>query len=157
MTYHYEHWPANHYFLFGGRVMIGSSPGMLLTTHFILAIPFGCFVAWIAPEFHWSITVVASVLLVLTVISLWRCAFTDPGILPRCVAPIAEVTPAPPAQLDVDGSYAKYCDTCHLFRPRRAKHCRHCDVCVLEFDHRQWATETHHSVLHLCSFFLSQF
>lgn len=26
-------------------------------------------------------------------------------------------------------------DTCNLWRPRRTKHCKYCDVCVTRFDH----------------------
>jgi len=40
-----------------------------------------------------------------------------------------------PSRLDVDGSAIKFCETCRLFRPPRAKHCKYCDQCVQEFDH----------------------
>jgi hypothetical protein len=30
---------------------------------------------------------------------------------------------------------AKYCNSCHIIRPQRAKHCFQCNRCVLNFDH----------------------
>lgn len=29
----------------------------------------------------------------------------------------------------------KYCNTCMIYRPRRAVHCQNCDSCVEQFDH----------------------
>ena len=138
MTRHYEHWPGRNYFLCGGRVMLGSTPGGLVLTLLLVAAPFVIWTAWIGADRGtplWT-PVVGSVLLAATLFFLLRCALTDPGILPRCPPPPPDILPAPPLQqLDYDGSDLKYCDTCNLFRPPRAKHCRFCDNCCLQFDH----------------------
>jgi len=57
-------------------------------------------------------------------------AWMDPGYIPRsnerCPEFQEEMTRS-------DGS--KFCDTCRIWRPPRAKHCRFCDACVDQFDH----------------------
>eukprot|EP00484_Ammonia_sp_Unknown_P025715 CAMPEP_0197033742 /NCGR_PEP_ID=MMETSP1384-20130603/12066_1 /TAXON_ID=29189 /ORGANISM="Ammonia sp." /LENGTH=648 /DNA_ID=CAMNT_0042463591 /DNA_START=116 /DNA_END=2062 /DNA_ORIENTATION=+ len=64
-----------------------------------------------------------------TMCSLYRASFTDPGYLPRG----NEETPPPHQQLKPNGS--KFCETCKIWRPPRAKHCRYCNCCVRKFDH----------------------
>lgn len=118
--------------------MTGPKPGGLFLTLLLATAPFGIWMAWIGVSNEtplWT-PIVGSVLLALSLFFLLRCALTDPGVIPRCPAPPPDVLPAPPAhQLDFDGSDLKYCDTCHLFRPPRAKHCRFDDNCCLQFDH----------------------
>ena len=136
MTRHYEHWPGRNHFLCGGRVLLGSTPGGLVLTLLLVAAPFGVWTAWIGADSQtplWA-PVAGSALLAATLFFLLRCALTDPGVLPRCPPPPADILPAPPLdQLDYDGSDLKYCDTCNLFRPPRAKHCRFCDNCCLQY------------------------
>jgi len=138
MTRHYEHWPGKGHFLCGGRVMIGSSPLGLSLTLLLLLGASGLWMSVVAIP-HWNTWMVATgaALLALTLYFLARCALTDPGILPRCPAPPPGAPlPEPPAHVyRYDGSNLVYCDTCSLFRPPRAKHCRYSDNCVLEFDH----------------------
>eukprot|EP00483_Globobulimina_turgida_P002224 UN02226 len=60
---------------------------------------------------------------------MYRASFTEPGYLPRG----NESTPLPHKQLQPNGS--KFCETCKIWRPPRAKHCRFCKCCVRKFDH----------------------
>ena len=64
---------------------------------------------------------------ILAAFFLLRVNMTDPGIFPR----FSESEPmfGPFNQND------RYCKTCHIIRPGKAKHCRICDNCVMGFDH----------------------
>ena len=75
-------------------------------------------------------TCIASFLSLFVLYYLHRTAWTEPGYIPRSnlIAPLTSQE-----RLRSDGS--KFCDTCHIWRPPRAKHCRFCDACVRKFDH----------------------
>ena len=83
-----------------------------------------------------SFTVIATTLLaILTYITLWTSATTDPGILPPISSPIK--SPIPHDGITPIGGPLgyRYCSTCNIFRPPRSKHCNSCNVCVSLFDH----------------------
>ena len=65
---------------------------------------------------------------IITLYFLFRCHFTDPGIIPRNNKNNTKLI-GPLNQND------RWCNTCNIIRPQRAKHCSTCNNCVLEFDH----------------------
>ena len=70
---------------------------------------------------------------ILLMYALIAAATTDPGIIPKNKNPQGAV---PGKFLKVeDGVQYKWCKTCYIYRPPRAKHCPICDNCVEKFDH----------------------
>lgn len=114
----------------------GISLGAMLGT---VRIPSLCLItiSWLTPE----------ILLILSQ------AFRDPGILPRNLDPSPPRAPTEstgsliplPRDLRVRSGRVtvKYCETCRIYRPPRASHCRICDNCVDGIDH-------HCAYLHNC-------
>jgi palmitoyltransferase ZDHHC9/14/18 len=106
-----------------------------------------------------SLTIFTTTILsIMTVTLLWVCALTDPGILPPISCPVKIPVPtllhkASSSKNDQGGGVNsndsrstqsvqiggplgyRYCSTCNIFRPPRAKHCNSCNVCVSKFDH----------------------
>lgn len=111
---------------------------------------------FLASRVHWTVPVVAGVLLAFTLLFLFRTSFSDPGILPRAsgdealfndrgadssvdINETSTQTRNPPRTKDVlvngETVKLKYCFTCKIFRPPRASHCSMCDNCIERFDH----------------------
>merc|ERR1712054_538600 len=64
--------------------------------------------------------------------AFFLAACIDPGIIPRNLNP----TDSNPETIKIEkGVMYKWCRTCHIYRPPRAKHCPVCDNCVDRFDH----------------------
>jgi len=95
---------------------------------------------------HSATTISTTLLGALAVVLLWISALTDPGILPPISCPVK--APIPTRQKKVNCEIIeqevvqiggplgfRYCSTCNIFRPPRAKHCNSCNVCVSKFDH----------------------
>jgi hypothetical protein len=139
-VYNYQTWPARNIPCCGGQCLFGPPQDHCV---------FGCnlllvlgnsalFSYFVAVRFHAAILVVGILITLFTIVSLFLATFTEPGILPRKSAPPPGADPyknAPTQIINGVDIPLKYCETCHLYRPPRAKHCRECDNCVEEFDH----------------------
>ena len=146
-----EAWMGNHFFLCGGRCMLGSDAASLVMTngliltgvlcHFLLFLPRLAASAqesdpvrhvWLLDDpvmLGWT----SLALTAATFVTLWWVALTDPGILPPVSSP---VKPPVPTDGPLGGALGyRYCSTCNIFRPPRSKHCNACNCCVSKFDH----------------------
>ncbi|KAF9649019.1 zf-DHHC-domain-containing protein [Thelephora ganbajun] len=148
--------PSQNRFFFDGRMLTGGdSPWAFLaslTLVFTIAgVYFGTTAVWWWSNESIAVPVVAAYMTLLTISSMLATAFTDPGILPRCL----DLDPPYPSHSPSDGGAkaplpmdlkvragivrVKYCATCKTYRPPRSSHCKMCDNCVDDCDHHcQW-------------------
>lgn len=109
-----------------------------------------------------AIPVIGALLYLYILGALCTAALTDPGIIPRATMAETEddenqtlkgkeMVQGVDTDTDTDNRkdatmykvveiggrkfLLQYCRTCHIFRPPRSTHCRHCDNCVERFDH----------------------
>jgi len=139
----YKEWKGKNKLLFAGRIIGGSEIGKLFRTLAIVGIPCVLFTIFVGAEYcyrydEYHVVIVGTILAFLSVLSLLKTAFTDPGIIPRCNSSLSKDT-IPPRYQDIciDGKIVrfKFCMTCKIIRPPRSFHCPICDNCVERFDH----------------------
>lgn len=167
----YEKWPGKNLFFLKGLIITGPYQDV---PRFVLLI-FGVFLSE-SPNFlllfqylwqcvHPCVPLFSLFFCILTLIFMFLCSFTDPGIIPR--KKIFEMTKTAIPLLynketiletlkkkyrnvynDEERNYVyittetshdilifKFCQTCEIFRPPKASHCKFCDNCIEVFDH----------------------
>jgi palmitoyltransferase ZDHHC9/14/18 len=67
--------------------------------------------------------------------SLIAAAVVDPGIIPKQTQKPKTEKGQQSWIKTICGVQYKWCRTCYIYRPPRAKHCPICDNCVEKFDH----------------------
>ena len=126
-------------------MVLGSSTGHLAASAAALLVVWAAFIATVAPfcgTSQPSMTLTAFVLWAVETTLLTATACTEPGIVPsrRPTAYPHLAVPLPPEQPLLSPGRgrkvsSRYCHTCLINRPHRARHCRLCDHCVDTFDH----------------------
>jgi len=114
----------------GDKMIVGVDVTFFIFTNCLLLLATLLWILFIAVPLGAGYVAAGLVLVLATFFFLHMAAWMDPGYLPR------SNEPGPKYQEEMtrsDGS--KFCDTCRIWRPPRAKHCRFCDACVEHFDH----------------------
>lgn len=131
--FRYEMWEGKNKFLLNGRVMMGVHTTHLVGTLTLLVLTYILFLGVLVPLTGIPLfDYIGLILFVLNISLLLLTAFTEPGIIPR-----RPPTHNAESEAAMNGLKDKlqFCNTCHIVRPPRAKHCRYCDNCVEVFDH----------------------
>ncbi|XP_041462500.1 palmitoyltransferase ZDHHC18-like isoform X2 [Lytechinus variegatus] len=149
--------PGRNSYFCDGRILMARQKGIFYLTTFLILMVSTMFFAFDSPYLANRVTIaiplIAAVMVVFCLATLFRTSFTDPGILPRgTAAELADLErqieppnpdnpqyrpPPRTREVTIKGQtiILKYCFTCKIFRPPRVSHCSMCDNCVENFDH----------------------
>ncbi|KAI8968224.1 hypothetical protein BDF20DRAFT_827730 [Mycotypha africana] len=153
-TRNYKVYNGKSIFFCGGRFLTSrafwafSISIAFLLVPSILFLIFTC--PWLWHHISPAVPLIFVYLFCLTLTSMLKTSWTDPGILPRNLDMDSlihgndaynyrysvDVDRFPlPKEVTIKGTSVrlKYCETCCIYRPPRASHCRQCDNCVGSF------------------------
>ncbi|RUP49903.1 DHHC palmitoyltransferase-domain-containing protein [Jimgerdemannia flammicorona] len=159
----YQVFPGRNVFFCGGRLMTSREHWAFLIAFSLVLIPGGLFAGftcpWLWTNIHPALPIIFAYMFVLAIASMLRTSLTDPGIIPRNLDPSPPLDDFDELVSSNRNSFAygsmfsrnmplpkdvkvkdtnirlKYCETCKIYRPPRASHCRQCDNCVENEDH----------------------
>jgi len=126
----YEQWRGNNIFFMNGKIMVGVHYRQLFVTTGLILVTWIAFLGHIGWHMETYFFFGGLVLMILSLIFLVITAMRDPGIIPR--QPPSQLIESMPLEMK---EKMNYCPTCHIVRPPRTKHCRHCNNCIAVFDH----------------------
>ncbi|KAJ6242100.1 s-acyltransferase [Anaeramoeba flamelloides] len=138
---------GDNYVCFHGKLTIGFDLGVFIINWLLTNMSFGFF-CWttIRNMKHKEVIVTFAIIIcVLTNIFLFLSATVNPGIIKRF--PIRKILSSASKEnkkkiktkriVNYKGVNlcSKLCETCGIYRPLRASHCKKCDNCIMKFDH----------------------
>lgn len=118
----------------GDRLIMGGDRSYLYISLSLMTIPTFCFIvpAVTGGGSYPYLAIPPFLMWLVMLFSFFMAACIDPGIIPRELNPIDT---NPEIVLIKDQVMYRWCRTCYIYRPPRAKHCPVCDNCVDRFDH----------------------
>ncbi|CAO3610887.1 unnamed protein product [Cunninghamella blakesleeana] len=149
----YEAFQGKSTFFCGGRLMTSQAYWAFIIALILLIAPCVLFAIFTCPflwfNLHPVIPILFAYIFILAIVSMFKASWTDPGVIPRDLDPTPTLEtfddhssiwtqpfPADKCVKIKDEMWnLKYCDTCKIYRPPRASHCRQCDNCVENEDH----------------------
>jgi len=124
-----------------GKIITGPDRAAFWATQLLIGLISALFYVFVCVpdlnQFHYYYYLAIGVYLnFLIEVTLFLCTFTEPGIIPR--AKYFRPSDEGQVKMTMVKSYRiemRYCNTCKIFRPPRAHHCKYCDNCIDSFDH----------------------
>ncbi|KAL9557372.1 hypothetical protein MBANPS3_001396 [Mucor bainieri] len=155
-TRNYKMYDGKTIFFCGGRFLTSRALWAFCISLFLVIMPSVLFLIFTCPWLWYHISpavpIVFAYIFCITISSMLKTSWTDPGIIPRNLdihsmnphkndpnrfgyrySSMSDVSSFPlPREVIIKGVPVrlKYCETCCIYRPPRASHCKQCDNCV---------------------------
>jgi palmitoyltransferase ZDHHC9/14/18 len=130
------HYSGRNIVLCNGALVTGYDVWVFVFTNLLIITPITLFAiymtSWLWNNGLLGLWIAVIYLAVVTFASFLFTSLSDPGIIPRRLDTVSQDT-----VVHVDGQDVelRYCETCQVYRPPRASHCRICDNCIQVHDH----------------------
>ncbi|KAI9280647.1 hypothetical protein BY458DRAFT_430474 [Sporodiniella umbellata] len=162
----YQLYVGKTIFFCGGRLLTSQALWAFTVSCVLTLVPAVLFLVftcpWLWHELSPVVPIVFGYLLTLSLASMLKASWTDPGIIPRNLdreslpqepfgypySSVSNQSLVPsPKYVTIKGLSVrlKYCETCCIYRPPRASHCKQCDNCIC-LDTMTIENEDHHCI-----------